>query len=269
MRNYLLKSGLAIAGLAWFLALPAQGQSSECLDQFQAAAPPRLLNARLASKTHMICYSQFVVLHSGATRTPLWSAEHLTADRIESARALTRPTSSAFHAETRLPRDEQAQLSDYQRSGFDRGHMSPNGDMSNPAAQQESFSLANMVPQHPCNNEVLWEGIESAIRSLALDEDELYVVTGPAFLGNEVESLKERVLVPTHLFKAIYLPSGQMAGAYWAPNDGSLEWEPISIARLTQLTGIDVFPGLDTEIKQTTMSLPEPVPHGGCRLHSS
>ena len=42
--------------------------------------------------------------------------------------------------------------------------MSPSGDMATPQARYQSFSLANMIPQQPCNNEVVWEGIESAVR---------------------------------------------------------------------------------------------------------
>ena len=77
--------------------------------------------------------------------------------------------------------------------------MTPNSDMSNPQAQEESFTLANIVPQDPCNNEVLWEGVESAIRAVALGEGEVFVVTGPAFIGAELDSLKGRVMVPTHI----------------------------------------------------------------------
>jgi endonuclease G len=168
-----------------------------------------------------------------------------------------------------VPEEERSGLSDYRRSGFDRGHMAPNGDMSTVEAQEESFSLANMIPQDPCNNEVLWEGIESAVRDIALSGEEVYVVTGPAFLGTELESLKGRVLVPTHVYKAIYVPSRNAAAAYFAPNDDSQNWETLSITDLETRVGIDVFPQLDGKVRQHAMILPVPTPHFGCRLQTS
>jgi len=58
--------------------------------------------------------------------------------------------------------------------------MSPNADFATRSAQAESFSLANMVPQVHANNAGIWAGIEGVTRQLALQEGELYVVSGGA-----------------------------------------------------------------------------------------
>ncbi len=247
----------------------AFAEQSRCSSQLYGGMAPDIKNPKLAAQTHPVCFTEIAVLHSGIARTPLWSAEHLTATRVERARTLPRLRSSAFHEELGLPPGDRSGLSDYRRSGYDRGHMAPSGDMSTPESQEESFSLANMIPQEPCNNEVLWEGIESAVRDMALASGEVYAVTGPAFLGAELQSLKGRVLVPTHIFKAVYVPPKNAAAAYFAPNDGSQGWESISISELESRTSIDVFPRLDARVKQHAMNLPEPVPHFGCRLRTT
>lgn len=248
---------------------PVFSQEPLCSTQVLDGTEPAVKSEKLGQKIQRLCFSQLVLLYSAVARAPLWSAEHLTADRIEQARRLPRLRSNAFHEEERLPADLRAVLADYRGSGFDRGHMSPNGDMSTPEAQAESFSLANMVPQHPCNNEVLWEGIESAVRDMAVANGDAYVVTGPAFLGSSLQSLKGHVLVPTHIYKAVYVPSQHKAGAYFAPNDASQEWEAISIAELEARIGIDVFPTLKAEVRKQAMALPEPTPHFGCRVRTT
>lgn len=256
------------AVLASFIQ-PLHAQDAGCQSQIYLGAAPSIKNPKLAAQTFPICFSEIALLYSGTARTPLWSAEHLTAARIARARTLPRLRSNAFHEEPGLPLEQRSELSDYRRSGYDRGHMAPNGDMSTEEAQEESFSLANMIPQEPCNNEVLWEGIESAVRDLAISEGEVYVVTGPAFLGAELKSLKGRVLVPTYIYKAVYVPARNAAAAYFAPNDGSQSWEPLSISELENRISVDVFPGLSPAVKRQAMSLPEPTPHFGCRLQTT
>ena len=83
--------------------------------------------------------------------------------------------------------------------------MSPNADFANRSAQAESFSLANMVPQVHANNAGVWAGIEGAARQLAASEGELYVVSGPAFIGTDIKQVG-RVLVPTHIWKVLDSP---------------------------------------------------------------
>lgn len=215
---------------------------------------PDIINTKLIPKTKELCYSTFAVMHSGISRTPLWSAEHLTRVGLSSHSERT----NDFHPEDRLPLDERSELNDYSRSGYDRGHMAPSADMPNAQAQHESFTLANMVPQVPENNRGIWAHIEGATRNLAKDRGELYVVTGPIFVGSNIQRIGGRVLIPTKIYKGIYDPSSGLAGAYIVDNIDGNNYKVISIAELEQIAGIKLFPKLSASAKQNAMKLPEP-----------
>jgi endonuclease G len=240
------------------LCAPLLAHASACDAIFADGQPPVLLNVKLAQRTTLLCNDGYAALASGVTRGPLWSAEHLTATGLAQARITARQGS--FHDDERLPPDDRAALSDYARSGYDRGHMAPSGDMPGPDAQQQSFSLANVVPQTAALNRNVWEGIESAIRHLAARRGELYVVTGPIFQGDQLQSLKARVLVPTSTWKAIYDPSGHGAAAYRCTNISRPQCMTMSIAALTRETGIDPFPAASWLTKHLAMALPAPEP---------
>ncbi|HYF52998.1 MAG TPA: DNA/RNA non-specific endonuclease [Salinarimonas sp.] len=237
-------------------APPALAGPIACPQHVAEGQAPDLVDPKLAPRTRVLCYEAFAVLHSGLTRTPLWSAERLTRERLEGARRTDR--ADTFHADPNLPREERSEVADYARSGFDRGHMAPAGDMPDERAQEESFSLANMVPQNPDLNRNLWERVESAVRDLAGRAGEAFVVTGPIFLGAEVESLRGRVLVPTHLYKAVYVPSRREAGAYLAANEEGAGVEVVSIGELARIAGIDAFPALPPALKGAAARLPVP-----------
>src|SRR3954462_920986 len=138
MRRFVVILVFSLIAVLAFNPTSAQAQSESCPQHFFGGTPPVLLRPQLAQRTQALCYEQFAVLHSGIVRTPLWSAERLTRDEIENAGQLKRR--NAFHQESRLPPKDRAKLADYARSGYDRGHMSPNGDMATPNAQHESFS---------------------------------------------------------------------------------------------------------------------------------
>ena len=248
----------------WATALLLQGWAAhaaptQCPEHFAAGQAPNLLNPRLAAGTRALCFDAFAVLHSALTRTPLYAAEHLTADRIDAARRT--PRQGEFHAEPALPPDERAELADYARSGFDRGHMAPSGDMPDAAAQQDSFTLANMIPQVPQLNRGLWEGIESAVRTLAERRGELYVVTGPIFKGDQLSTVGH-VVVPTHVFKAVLDPGRRSAAAYLTENAEGARWTAVSMGQLASLTGLDVFPSFRPRAWTAMLRLPTPTPHG-------
>jgi endonuclease G len=224
-----------------------------CSDHYVGGDAPQIQNPKLAVATKELCFNVFSVMHSGVTRTPLWSAEHLEAENLDAAKELSREDS--FHPESRLPSSQRAELSDYARSGFDRGHLAPNGDMPDRASQRDSFSLANIVPQDGENNRHLWAGIEGAVRSMARREGELYVVTGPAFLGSNLKKVG-KVLVPTHLYKLVYSPRQKAGAAWFVENQGDAKANVIPIPELERIVGINLLPALSEAEKERVLKLP-------------
>jgi endonuclease G len=239
----LFSSGLALGG--------------NCPSFYVDGRLPEIRNAKMNAATTELCYGVFGVMHSAITRTPLWSAEHLTAENIEAAKNLSRENS--FHTESRLPPFARAELSDYARSGYDRGHMAPNGDMPDRRSQHESFTLANMVPQDADNNRHVWAGIEGAVRKLAQKEGNLYVITGPAFIGGNLQKVGN-VLVPTHLYKLVYSPRQRAGAAFFIENRADAGYAMLSIAQLESRVGIDLLPTLSANEKNAMLRLPKVKP---------
>lgn len=226
---------------------------ANCGTQYAQASLPQVTTTKPID-LYYLCFDGFAVGYSGVTRTALWSAEHLTRERIEVASTLERE--NQFHEESRLPNSVKSSLADYKKVPYDRGHLAPNADMATREQQYDSFSLANIVPQDPTHNRNLWKNLETNTRYLAIKNGQIYVVTGVVFKGNAIKQLNKRILIPTHLYKAIYIPSLGQAGVYYTPNDDSQRVEVISLNELSKRTGIDSFPEVSAAAKNTAMALP-------------
>lgn len=249
-------TGLTLASLLW-AGIPHVA-AAECSAFGGDGQLPVLTNAALGQQTVLLCNDAFAVLHSGISHGPLWTAEHLTEEGLEHSMQIGRVV-RFFHADPRLSFEDRAELSDYHASDYDRGHMVCSGDEPSLRAQEQSFALSNVVPQTPELNEGIWTGVEMAVRRLAQREGELYVVTGPAF-GASVKTIgSHRVFVPSATWKAIYDPAEDGAGAYYCQNSSQPTCTIISIGALIQATGVDPFPSLPDEIRQTAMTLPHPL----------
>ncbi|MES2298255.1 MAG: DNA/RNA non-specific endonuclease [Pseudomonadota bacterium] len=248
---------MCVASLGAAAAPAAVAGAPACPAHYVDGRMPEIRNPKLAGATRELCYSEFGVMHSGLTRTPLWSAEFLQARNVLAAHELSRENS--FHVERKLPPGQRAELSDYAHSGFDRGHMAPNGDMPDRQSQQESFSLANMVPQNARNNRHVWAAIEAAARKLSKREGTLYLVTGPAFLDTSLQKVGN-VLVPSHLYKLVYSPRQKAGAAWFVRNSEDDQVQVLSIAQLEERVGIDLLPSLSAQQKRVLLRLPG-LPH--------
>jgi endonuclease G len=257
---------IAGATLALVLAFSGPAFAGGCDEHYVGGRMPQIRDQKLQADTQEICFSVFGVMHSGQTRTPLWSAEYLEAGNIEAATGLGRK--NVFYAERRLPRSQRAELSDYARSGFDRGHMAPHANMPDEDAQRDSFSLANTVPQDAENNRNTWASVEMAVRKMARDEGRLYVLTGPAFLGTELREVG-RVQVPSHLYKVVFSPKQGAGAAYFVENNSGAQLRTMTVAELEKTIGIDLLPSLTPAQKQVMARLPPIKPRRARRMSAS
>ncbi len=248
----LFASGLAVMG--W--NTPAEAAGTTCPGVHLGNMAPDL-DARMLQGARELCRSEYAVVYSPRTRTPLYAAEYLTAERVRAARSTDREDN--FREDGELPQGERSTLRDYQRSGFDRGHVAPSGDMSNPRSQEESFLLSNMIPQNPDNNRRIWCTIESTVRDLVMRDGDAYVVTGPLFVGSSFSAIgQNRVVVPTHVYKAVWSQRRGTAGVYVTANADGGTWQAMSLAEFQAVSGVSVFPALPASVRDAAPTIPQP-----------
>lgn len=222
------------------IAAPAASSAfADCAGFFANRTPPAV---RSQPQLRALCYDAFAVLHNGSTKTPVYVAQRLNRALVEDA---DEKRTNRFYADARLPRSERAELEDYKRSGYSRGHMAPAGDMPTAQAMAQSFSLANMVPQSIEQNSGPWARIEQDTRRYARRaQGDVFIITGPVFEGDTSTIGPNHVRVPTHLFKLVYDTQTKRAWAHWQPNaEHASVTRPISYQELVKRTGVEFLPG--------------------------
>jgi len=227
-----------VAAALLVVPLAASAAFEACLDQFPNRQVPVVQTQGLQARD--ICFDSFAVLHSGKTKTPIYVVEQLNKERLLDAKGEKR--TDKYYEDARLPNGERASLSDYKGSGYDRGHMAPAGDMPNPSAMAQSFSLANMVPQTPRHNQGPWNKIEQDTRKYVMRaKGDVYVFTGPWYSGSEQAIGYGKVKVPSVIWKLVYDAQTGRSWAHWSENiDGERVKPLISLQEFTARTGLEL-----------------------------
>ena len=146
-----------------------------------------------------------------------------------------------------------ATTGDYRRSGYDRGHLAPAADMAfSGQTMADSFFMSNMSPQKPAFNRGIWKNLEELVRSFAITERKIVVVTGPILPKEKTVTIgANKVTVPTHYYKVIFdLTPPQKMIAFILPNEGSdklLREFAVSVDAVEKATGLDFFSKLPKE----------------------
>ena len=151
-----------------------------------------------------------------------------------------------------LVKGASATNEDYTRTGFDRGHLAPAGDMKwSEKAMRESFYLSNITPQRPGLNRGIWKELEEQIRLWARENGAVLIATGPVIPNEELSRLgKNRVGVPRQFYKVLCMVvNNQLEGVGFLFENRDYGTTPlrqlmVPIDSVEQVTGIDFFPAL-------------------------
>ncbi|EHD14510.1 hypothetical protein CIN_04420 [Commensalibacter intestini A911] len=198
------------------------------------------------------CDRGYAWAFSNKTNVNVYSAEYLTRDQVQRAKEMRRYGSF----DNRDPL-----IKDYRNSGYDRGHMTPSGDMGDYDSQVKTFIPQNLVPQTKQLNSGKWNWIESQVRQMAIQYGAVYVVTGPYFQGRTKKVGEDRLWVPYATWKAVYIPELKQSGVYFCRNIKRPTCYIQTVAFFTEHTGIDPFPALASSIKETQAPLPKMLAH--------
>ena len=156
-----------------------------------------------ARDNFLLVKPQFVLSYNDTKGGANWVSWHLQKSDIGGV------DRGDFHADPDLPAGfKRVTKADYTRTGFDRGHLCNSKDRTSSRAHNDAtFSMTNILPQRPDNNQGPWRLLEDFGRTLARQGNELYITAG-AF-GSTGSITRGKVNVPKTFWKVmVVLPQG-------------------------------------------------------------
>lgn len=192
----------------------------------------------------IVPYEGFTVSFNPTMHLPNWVAWTITREEMENS---TLPRNDNFRPDNNVP--GCATLADYYRSGYDRGHMAPSGDMKWSAqAMDNACYLTNICPQLHALNNGAWKNLEEKCRKNATRDSLVVIICGPILTQGFQNHIGDTpVPVPPAFFKVVFTPAastGPSAIGFIMPNayvEGGMQAAAVSVDEVERLTGHDFF----------------------------
>ena len=194
------------------------------------------------SPVQLICRQAYLSAYDSSAKIPKYVAWTLTPD--QALGCVTR--SNAFAADNSI--QNRAILNDYAGSGYDKGHMAPNGDQSyDQQVEYESFLMTNMTPQAPSLNRGIWKLLETSFRGWVVQNNNNFTAISGSIYSSGDKTIGQGVVVPHALYKiVINNKTGEVAGWRFPhtspyPNLGTdLTKFRIAIASIKKESGVNI-----------------------------
>ena len=207
----------------------------------------RTLMTNLPSSNGEVVHHKFYSLsYREEFEQPEWVAYRLTS-QIFSGKHVKRDDN--FRSDP-LVSTKSASKYDYKRSGYDRGHLVPAGDMNfDKLAMSETFFMSNMSPQKHNFNGGAWRELEEQTRDWVRDFKTINIVSGPILTEKPIDYIGDNdVAVPAGYYKVL-MTEGRTPRAIGfimkhETSDQHLREFMVTVDEVETLTGIDFFKGI-------------------------
>jgi len=155
-----------------------------------------------------ICHQAYLVGYDAAAKLPKYVTYELLPQNALGCVART----NAFAADQFIPNG--ATPKDYVGTGYDKGHMAPDGDLSwDPQVEYESFLMDNMSPQAGSLNRGIWKLLETSVRGWTVQLNQPYTVYVGGIYAQGDKTIGAGVVVPHSFYKIVINDTtGQVAG---------------------------------------------------------
>jgi endonuclease G len=200
----------------------------------------------LPATSYHITRTGYSVAYDPRTRNAIYVYEKLSSDCLNGRVCRDK---CQFKEDELIPKIFRSTLKDYQRSGYDRGHLAPAANhKDSEESMSDTFFLSNMCPQVPQFNRGYWAKLEKHVRDLTKEYQTVEIFTGPLYLPKQDADGKKRVTyevigdddvaVPTHFYKVIALRNNEevknpVFETYVLPNENISSDFPLSAFRTT------------------------------------
>ncbi len=200
------------------------------------------------SKGYLIRHTYYTLSYSNSDRQSEFAYYYLSPQSINGGQSRT----DDFRIDPKVKLNPVSSTG-YQGSGYDRGHLCPAADMAlNQTSMSETFYMSNMSPMTPAFNRGIWSSLEDWVRSTALANNGVYVVTGP-ILNGSCGVLSGGIIVPCSFYKIAFKGgSNPKIIGFILSNSGSsspVKSFAVSVDEIERRTGIDFFPQLEDVVE--------------------
>ena len=187
-----------------------------------------------------ICRQAYLVGYDAQAKLPRYVTYTLAPQNALGCVART----NAFTSDQAVPNG--ARPDDYAGTGYDKGHMAPDGDLSwDTQVEYESFLMTNMSPQAGSLNRGIWKLLETSVRGWAVQRNQQYTIyVGGIYDAND-KRIGNGVVVPHGFYKiVINQATNEVAGWYFPhtapyPNLGNdLTKFRTSVQTIQQASGV-------------------------------